>query len=62
MTSNFIFGTWDELVDSLSHLSEISLSYCFSQIEFGYRRILYVGLVRKHRLDFRIELESCGRT
>lgn len=47
----FHFWHLDELVDGPSHLPDISLSYCFSEIEFGYRRILYVGLVRKHRLD-----------
>ena len=39
-----------EIAEKLAHVPAIALAYCFSQIENGHRRLLYVGIVRKYRL------------
>lgn len=47
----FHFDHLPNIVEKLGELPDVALAYCFSKLEFGHRRILYAGLMRKYRLD-----------
>ena len=47
----FHFNHLPDIVEKLGSLPDVALAYCFSALEFGHRRILYAGLMRKYRLN-----------